>query len=375
MSATIAAAYVQTHDELHAVLAKAKKLPDDQVKQGLGVLASQLTDPTAQRAIGDEIKDLSVRAIALEKTFALVDTLIGTQDAEKPTIADLTKKWSALHHDYKQLLVKSSEVAKQAHDVADSFATKFMPSLADEKVSAAEKAASIQNYNKLIEENSQSANGLGQGFQKLQQDIAGFLQSWPSWTNVDLLLKSADGEIQALQNTVIDLLTSVSNLQLTFTYGAIPPSTGVTSILGCVIPSFWTGALATAIGPLIDQGLLAKIKSEAAALKPELSTQREQRAQIEALDSPQQQLQAYLIDIPTDLDGIVKPLSALTTIWPSILSDLEVIQQTMASSAGNPNAKQLLLPRLQVFGGLYKMVAACFAGYQTIIDAALAHSS
>ncbi|THH29190.1 hypothetical protein EUX98_g4992 [Antrodiella citrinella] len=372
---TIAAAYIQTHTELHDAVAKAKKLPDSQVQQGLGVLASQLTDPTAQKAIGDEIKDLSVRAVALVKTFALIDGLISHQDAEKAVIADLAKKWSALYQDYKQLLVKSSEVAKQAHDVADSFSSKFLPSLTDDTVSASDKAASMQNYHKLIDENSQSAHGLAQGFAKLQQDVAAFLVSWPSWDTLDILVKTSDDEIAALQNTVIDLLTSVSNLQLIFTYGAIPPTTGVTSILGCVIPSFWTSALATAIGPLIDQSLLAKIKSEAPALKPELSAKREQRAGIENLLSPQQQLQAYLVDVPTDLDGIVKPLSALTTIWDSIRSDLGVIQQTAASSASDPNAKALLVPRLQVFAGLYKMVAGCFAGYQTIVDLALAHAS
>lgn len=99
--------------------------------------------------------------------------------------------------------------------------------------------------------------------------------------------------------------------------------------------------------PVIHANLVYHI-----ALKPELAAKKAVRAEVEAALTPRQQLQAYLIDIPVDLDGVVKPLSALTTIWDSvrthaalllksdidlipdiqIRSDLTVIQQTMSSS-------------------------------------------
>ncbi|TCD62919.1 hypothetical protein EIP91_006217 [Steccherinum ochraceum] len=374
MSAIVAPDYVQTHTELLAVLSKAKKLPDDQVKQGLGLLAAQITDPTAQKHIGEEIQDLSIRAVTLARTFAAIDALIPKQDAETHEIDSLTNAWAALHEDYKQLLVKSSQVAGQAHEIATSFATKFMASLGDDSVSVANKAASMQSYKKLCDENSQNAHGLAGGFEKLQQDISAFLKIWPSWDAEDLGLKKMDADIETLQNTVVDLQNNVSHLQLTFTYGDVPSTTGVTSILGSMIPTFWTCALASAVGPLIDPALLVKIKSEAIALKPELSSKRALRAQTQAELTPQQRVQAYLIDVPTDLSGVVKPLGALTLIWDSIRSDLAVIEQTMTSSAGDPNVKQLLLPRLQAFSGLYKIAGGTFAGYKNIVDTSL-HSS
>lgn len=97
MSTTIAAPYVQTHTELRDVVSKAKKLPDDQVKQGLGILSSQLTNPDAQKIIGAEVGDLSIRAVTLGKTFAAVDGLVIQQDGEKATIEALTKTFQALH--------------------------------------------------------------------------------------------------------------------------------------------------------------------------------------------------------------------------------------------------------------------------------------
>lgn len=97
MSLPLATTFVQTHMSLREVLSTAKKLPDDQVGQGLAVLTHQLTAPEAQKQIEEEVKDLSVRAVTLEKAFATVDTLIGQQYAEDLTIDALTKTCQALH--------------------------------------------------------------------------------------------------------------------------------------------------------------------------------------------------------------------------------------------------------------------------------------
>lgn len=93
---TIAAAYKQTHDELRETLARAKKLPEDQVKSGLSILQSQLAAPTAQTAIGDEVKDLGNRAAMLTKAFATVNALLALQDAEAVEVQKLIKTWAAL---------------------------------------------------------------------------------------------------------------------------------------------------------------------------------------------------------------------------------------------------------------------------------------
>ena len=97
MSITIAPCYVQTHTELLDVVQNAKKMPNDKVKQGLGVLAAQVTSPTSDQTIGDEVKDLSLRVVALGRTFALANSLIPVQDAESHRIAELLEKFTTLH--------------------------------------------------------------------------------------------------------------------------------------------------------------------------------------------------------------------------------------------------------------------------------------
>ncbi|KAH8108036.1 hypothetical protein BXZ70DRAFT_913832 [Cristinia sonorae] len=371
---TVSPAYCQTHHELQTLIAQSSKLPDDQVKGGLGILTAQISDPTLQSAIEDEIKDLSLRVISLEKTFIAVDALICRQDVDQTRVAALSKSWKSLHQEYRQLLVSSSQVAGQAHDLANDFASKFLPSLASETTSGLDKVTSIQKYVKHVGDNDQNAERLSEELKKLQRNVAEFLNSWPSWDSVDVGIKMLDNEIGSLQHTVTDLLSNVSTLQRKFTYAIAPPP-GITAVLGSVLPSFWTGALANAIASLVDPSLVAKIKSEAPALKPELSARRSQRAQAEAILTPQQQLQAYLMDMSTDLEGIIEPLNAMTKISHSIHSDMLVIDLTMVSGVFKPDTKQLVAPRLQAFSELYKLASKAFTGYQTIIDAFIAHLS
>lgn len=72
-----------------------------------------------------------------------------------------------------------------------------------------------------------------------------------------------------------------------------------------------------------------------------MSAKRAQRAQVEASLTPQQQLQNSLNDIPTDLDGVAKPLCAVGHVFNAILSDLAVVELTMASAAVSSDASQV----------------------------------
>lgn len=56
----------------------------------------------------------------------------------------------------------------------------------------------------LLVEHSVNAKCLSQGFEKLQKDIAEFLNAWPSWEYIDVGLRSIDSEIEALQNSVVE---------------------------------------------------------------------------------------------------------------------------------------------------------------------------
>jgi len=367
----------ETQRELQEALNHAKPVSDKETITQLKKLEAEVSTPAANKALIDEINDLSGYALSIDTSFYNIEVIFnsiktsGTSVSLQNDVSALNTTWKTYRQNYIDLLWKSREVAGKAQAAADDFAKDFIGFLSDDEVSLTEKKKEIVNYIAKLDRDEKASQDMSQGFSNLQKNIGTFQSDWKKVVekhDMKTLAKDIaqlDSDINILEGTLADLEKKIKDLAIAT--GVLAASAGITFALGFICPAFWIGTLFSVIGVAVTATLLSKAMTERDQCQRDINSKKAQRAEKAADLEAVKQLQAGLTKSEGDFVSIIEKLGAFAGVWATIRADIQAIEEKL-DYTHSTESKTLFKTRLNTAAKLYETLGKALRQYQVVVN-------
>ncbi|KAI0072344.1 hypothetical protein K474DRAFT_1667942 [Panus rudis PR-1116 ss-1] len=212
---------------------------------------------------------------------------------------------------------------------------------------------------------------MSQGFSDLQRAIQDFREDWvivAAKYNLDAMnaeSQKLQAEIDSLTATLASLNAKIRDLWIAT--GTLMGATGVTTVLGLIMPIFFLGNIVTflAMGPSVI--LLKKTQDEYKVKECELDAKKAEHARLMARIAAVEQLKAGLESSEGNFETIIPRLGAFSTVWAAIRADVHAVELKLKLTT-NAATWRMMHKRLRTSTALYMALAKALHQYQISVD-------
>ncbi|PPR02764.1 hypothetical protein CVT24_002252 [Panaeolus cyanescens] len=362
-------------------------LPKSVQEKAQAAMADEVTKPSTQQSLMDEVKALGDSVIVVDEAFERVKIGLGKVDQNdykdkngnpvpkyQPTWIGYQKRWT-------QFLWDSRDVATKTEAYVRDFIEVIIPEIEDEEIDDAkldlkEFISRTDPFGKELNasETHDKAQKFSQDLIDLQKDLAAFKDTFDEFAKDQEIklgddIKKENANIEALKLEIKQCETVVMAMGIALgvtVFATAAGALGSLAALGPVGPFVAIGiVIVGAIAAISELGVLIAYIVKTNDKKQELAEAQRNLADLQAQLDHLHELQAILQSQTADIDTICGRLDRFKAIWGAVAHDAGLILEQLNTAVNTGGSANAFKRRVEIAKVSYKTLADGLAAYAT----------
>ncbi|KZT43376.1 hypothetical protein SISSUDRAFT_1057777 [Sistotremastrum suecicum HHB10207 ss-3] len=358
------------------IIQSAEKFANENPAKFSEAIVKALKDPKTNEALAQQVADLGASVKVIKTNFERVSSTLQLYDGKGHAGNPMKPDWDKLYEEYKVLIAKSKDAARDGKAYADEYLEIVLP-LANHATETYEmKIATIDGFIAKVTETATSAESLTKEFKDLETKVNAF-QTKLDHNIVETEAKTTE-DIVKCKKEIHDLEAEIKKLEsmsaTAFSFLGVGSGTGALGG-GLVCAAGAAGAAAfllplgvglLVVGALVALGagitaIVAQVKLKSAG--NDLAAKKSELLELEAKQRNLEALKSRLENALKDMGEIGVRLGSLSDIWKYIAQDANDVKKHLVKAKGSDATKLVSEAEIEKATALYDALSRVLGNY------------